>query len=195
MLSRNLTAAFLVPFSRNLRPIVNARDDADNTIATSKSLISMRSYEPRHTCYLEQWSRDFWQLKTYALWPHGDVFQRDAFEPGIALVTDVLPSDSIVGERPGVGFMLLHQASVANYVVLGWWDRENELPVHVGLIEKPNGGDWRMAKREESFCVWDLNVIWHERNAYVASYLNDTCGKPQETYLADVLNTEPDRLL
>ena len=31
---------------------------------------------------------------------------------------------------------------------------------------------WRPAGPSESFCIWDLCVLWHEREAYVRTMLN-----------------------
>jgi hypothetical protein len=44
---------------------------------------------------------------------------------------------------------------------------------------------WRPAAGGESFCVWDLRVIWWEREAYVTTVL---AGRPGgvEAYVATV---------
>ena len=61
--------------------------------------------------------------------------------------------------------------------MLGWWERENELPIRV-FVRAADG--WRPAADGESFCVWDLRVIWWEREAYVNTLL---AGRPPEEYL------------
>jgi hypothetical protein len=93
------------------------------------------------------------------------------WSPAIALAVDVLPTD-VDPARPGVGFLILHRGRGADYLVLGWWARENELPLRV-IVRYPGTDDahWRAARGDESVCVWDLEVIAHERAAYVASFL------------------------
>lgn len=48
------------------------------------------------------------------------------------------------------------------------WDRESELPTRVSVASKSPPGAWRAATGE-SFCVWDMEVLWFERQAYVAT--------------------------
>lgn len=55
-----------------------------------------------------------------------------------------------------------------DYLILCRWDRQNELPTHVFVADDTG---WRPAADQESFCVWDLRVIWWEREAYVATVL------------------------
>jgi hypothetical protein len=79
------------------------------------------------------------------------------------------PADPPVG-RPGLGFVILHQGCGADYIVLAWWDRQNELPIRVFVRDNQA---WRPAQGGEGVCVWDLNVIAWERNAYVQTVLSN----------------------
>ncbi|SMF24728.1 hypothetical protein [Pseudogulbenkiania subflava] len=65
--------------------------------------------------------------------------------------------------------------------LLVYWDNDNECLVRVWVRDE-NG--WRAA-RSESFCVWDLQVIWHEREACVRHLLTD--APDMDGYLADTL--------
>lgn len=107
-------------------------------------------------------------LKEYAIHSGPETLDRSSFEAGIELVLRELPPPSLADGRPGLGFMIAHRGCGADYVVLGWWDRENELPVRVVVRD---GERWRPARPSESFCVWDLDVIAHERDAYVETVL------------------------
>jgi hypothetical protein len=69
--------------------------------------------------------------------------------------------------RPGLGFAILHRGRTGDYLILCWWDHENELPTRVWVRDESG---WRPA-RSESTCVWDLRVLWWEREAYVATVL------------------------
>ena len=74
--------------------------------------------------------------------------------------------------RPGVGILIAHQGRGCNYVVLGWWDRENELPLRIFVNNEVSPQGWRQNDGSESICVWDLEIIWKEREAYVATVLS-----------------------
>ncbi len=124
-----------------------------------------------------------WRLKSYGIaWGGHPRLAGD--EPGcLELLWDALPDPAEAEGRPGVGWVILHLGRDADYLVLGWWDRENELPVRIWVRE--GGNPWRPAGGSESFCVWDLEVISHERDAYVRHVLRP--GAPGvEAYLEDV---------
>jgi hypothetical protein len=116
-----------------------------------------------------------WYLKRYTIVLNprdgaGDAEWPD-FAAGRALVHGALPQPAVTNSRPGVGFMVEHRGQGADYIVLGWWDRVNELPVRVAVREHQPGSAWRPAVGAESFCVWDLQVIAFERDAYVATMM------------------------
>lgn len=59
--------------------------------------------------------------------------------------------------------------------MLCWWDRENELPIRV-FVRQHDGSPWRPAQGSESVCVWDLQVICFERDAYVHTVMAGRAG-------------------
>ena len=72
-----------------------------------------------------------------------------------------------------------------DYLILAWWDRENELPIKV-FVKGDSDPAWRRARGGESVCVWDLDVLWHEREAYVATLLGPDQAGARERYLERV---------
>jgi hypothetical protein len=130
-----------------------------------------------------------WRLKLYSITHHGAAPRLAELEGGIAAALGELPQPAAAAGRPGAGFVVAHEGRSADYVVLGWWDRDNELPVRVWI--RPEGGGWRPAEGGESFCVWDLQVLWFEREAYVATVLAEGEADPVRAYLARHLAVEP----
>ena len=97
---------------------------------------------------------------------------------GIDMALAALPKAEPAKGRPGLGFLIVHRGRAAEYVVLAWWDRQNELPVRVFVH---NEAPWRPAREGESFCVWDLELFARERDAYVETVLKNG---DLEAYLA-----------
>lgn len=137
-------------------------------------------YQPRtlNCLGVEDWSG--YHLKVFSICYGDQPIDRRRFAACFKLAADALPQPAHDAERPGVGFAILHQGKTGDYFVLCWWDRENELPTRVFLRDDSG---WRPATGGESFCVWDLRVIWSEREAYVGTFLAGH-SNPQETYLA-----------
>lgn len=159
----------------------------------------MRPYRPRPTQLRRIVTRGDWRLKRYTIVLEPNA-ERDAtaewpdFDPGRALAYAMLPSPAHTPERPGVGFIIEHRGYGADYIVLGWWDRENELPIRLVVREHKPGSVFRPARGSESTCVWDLLVVAFERDVYVATILAG--GDPDqavEEYLSKGLSVDGSR--
>ena len=129
------------------------------------------------------------KLKIYSIVFGGGDIDLPRFDRGLEIASEDIPPVDASSGRLGLGFAILHQGQAGDYVVLSWWDRENELPTRVYVSD---GGDWRPANDSESFCVWDLELFAFERNAYLRSilcrkganvtrYLEDTFERGSQT--------------
>lgn len=140
---------------------------------------SIQPYAARPVATLAPLRYAGWTLKLHCIRYGSEPFDESRFDAGRALALAQLPSPATAPGRPGVGFFIEHQGNGVDYLVLGWWDRENELPLRV-FVREP-AGQWRPARGAESVCVWDLQVIWAEREAYVATIM---AGKSSEAYVS-----------
>jgi hypothetical protein len=125
-------------------------------------------YQPRPLDFLGVESVGGHRLKIYAIRHDDQPLARGRFAGGWELATPALPPPDMAEGRPGVGFAILHHGKTSDYFVLCWWDGQIELPTRVYVCGQEG---WRPATRGESFCVWDLRVIWWEREAYVTTVL------------------------
>lgn len=139
-----------------------------------------RPYAPRPVRFHGLEQPNGYRIKRYDV-VFAEPFRETEFADGLRLAFESLPTPPVTTERPGVGFIIAHQGNGADYVVLGWWDRENELPLRVFVRPQAPAGEWRPARGSESVCVWDLEVIWFERQGYVRTVLS---GSDVEEYLA-----------
>jgi len=141
-------------------------------------------YEPRTVAPLGIDEHAGWRTKCYAITCAGVSFEPDRFAAPIALARAALPVSAQSGSRPGVGFRIAHQGRGADYLIACWWDRDNELPMRI-WVSAPgrDTGLWSTARDAESVCVWDLGVIWFERQAYVRTMIGGAPPDPL-AYLA-----------
>ena len=140
----------------------------------------MRAYAPRPIGFHGLREHTGYRLKRYSVRSGPAALDWGEFERGFALVLAELPAPAVTAERPGVGFSIAHRGRGADYAVLAWWDLENELPLRVAVRLDGDPAGWRAARRE-SICVWDLEILGFERDAYVATLL---AGGSAEDYLA-----------
>jgi hypothetical protein len=139
-----------------------------------------KPYVPRRIRSLGLARLSDFRIKQYAIAYGDDPFREADFAAGLRLAFEALPRPAVTDRRPGVGFAIAHQGNGADYVVLGWWDNENELPLRILVRPQAPGGEWQPARGGESACVWDLAVIGFERQAYVQTVLG---GGTVEDYL------------
>lgn len=125
-----------------------------------------------------------WTLKRYAINHGATPYHESRFDEGRSLALAALPPSPTGPGRVGAGFLIEHQGNLVDYLVLAWWDRQNELPLRI-YVREPSA-DWREARDAESVCVWDLQVIWAERQAYVSTVM---AGRDAGDYL--LIDTAP----
>ena len=63
-------------------------------------------------------------------------------------------------------FVIFHDGNNCNYLVLAWWGNDNELFTSVSV---KSNGKWVEDPTKYSFCLYDLEIIWAERNIYINS--------------------------
>lgn len=141
----------------------------------------MQPYAPRPIQPLGVMAHGGWQVKRYAIVFGDGPHDPARFQPARELAFRELPDAAVAPGRPGAAILIEHQGRGVDYLVLAWWDHENELPLRVFVRDAQQ--DWRPNRPSESICVWDLEVLWAERNAYVRTVLG-TPAQPVSAYLA-----------
>jgi hypothetical protein len=151
----------------------------------------MQRYQPRAIRQHGVRQVDGWRLKRYSISYDGGPVDWSAFEPALLEADAALPRPAVAAGRLGLGFVIAHRGRTALYFVLGWWDNENELPLHV-WVRPLQGSEWRAARGPESVCVWDLEVVWFEREAYVGTVLAGGADDQAaaDAYVSTVLSRE-----
>jgi hypothetical protein len=143
-------------------------------------MADFKRYAPRRVRTLGLAKPNGFRIKQYSIVYGEGPFREADFAAGLRLAYEALPPPAVTAGRPGIGFAIAHQGNGADYVVLAWWDNENELPLRVFVRPQTAGAAWRPARGGESVCVWDLAVIAFERQAYVETVLG---GGAVEDYL------------
>lgn len=145
------------------------------------------AYRDRAIAFLGVRDLAGWRLKLYSIRYGEDPLPERVYEEGIARAVEALPSPPVTPERPGVGFLILHRGRSVHYLVLNWWDRENELFNRVLMRGFADGDAWAWGRGGETACVWDLQVLAFERDAYVERVLARPDAPDLEGYLGDGL--------
>lgn len=107
-----------------------------------------------------------WKIKVYSIIYDENSFSEALENESIHLLHRVLTD--INSDTYGLGFLIVHHGKDSNFVLFDWWCNENELQHLVYYSSKINPGILKKQSIGASIaCVWDLQVINHERNAWV----------------------------
>lgn len=155
-----------------LTDVAGALEKVDRLAADPLTAEPAKAWQPkpylaRKIEPLSAWESAGWQLKRYGIEFAGTGSPANIFQQAYSRVASWLPPRATTADRPGVGWMLEHRGKTMDYLVVGWWDNENELRMKIWVTEQ---GQWREALTE-SFCVWDMQVMAFERDAFVATLL------------------------
>jgi hypothetical protein len=130
-----------------------------------------------------------WQVKLYGI---SSLAERPApeFTPiALELAQACLPGPPVTEIRYGIAFVTIHQAEAFNQIIVDWWEYNNELRHRVFKAMPTSPTTFKdITATGEAFCVWELAVICHERNAWIRHVLQDVPNV--DSYLEDVISGE-----
>lgn len=142
-----------------------------------------REITPRDVLNMGHWRVKVYEIRVGTSARHAIRADGEAFADGMRLALEWLGTDA---KTPGLAWLIRHVGAGANYVVVASWGNLNELFVRTfaAPADESAAPRWRPGGDEFSYCVWDMRVLWHERNAYVRHMLDKSDPSP-EAYLAD----------
>lgn len=113
-----------------------------------------------------------WQLKIYEVNAAPAGVDWNDLTDGLALAGAALPQPPVAKGRAGLGFLIIHPNVAFYYIILNWWDNENELFSRAFVTKRPPGAGWIAGADQHSFCVWDMEVMSFEREQWIATMLS-----------------------
>jgi len=116
-------------------------------------------YRPRPIDHLPA-ATDADGIKVYTIAAEGRHVDAAHYLPQLAAMKDARAIDW----NATPAFVIFHEAASARYLVLGWWGNDNEM--FIAVAAKDASG-WVEDMSRYSFCLWDMEVMWHERNAFI----------------------------
>ncbi|MEO1366289.1 MAG: hypothetical protein AAFX50_03855 [Acidobacteriota bacterium] len=135
---------------------------------------------------LELLKTDGWRVKLYAMGLDAHTLpDAELVDAARAVIVRSLPTPAIADGRYGVAFATVHAGEHGDYVVLDWWTGRDILKHHLFGAPRPHGGELRYGwPNNACCCVWELAVLWFERNAWFRHVLDGGRGH-LDGYLAE----------
>jgi L-amino acid N-acyltransferase YncA len=175
----------ITSLKETLERISLGRKESLRTVRQTGEVPAFAGYAKRRVMPLQLLQFDDWRLKLYGINVEGRSLDPALIEVARLAAQDILPQPGVSPpHRYGLGFMIIHAAIDADFVVIGWWGVQNELFLRVLTAPPGHPQQLRQHSNMESSiaCVWDLAVIWSEREAWT-KYVMRADGPDIEGYL------------
>jgi hypothetical protein len=176
----------------HLERISHGRKEATLSPRETVTFPTFTGYAKRQVQPLRPFEFAGWRLKVYGVNVEGRNVDHSLIEFARIAAQDLLPQPAVAPpDRYGLGFMIVHAATDVDFVVICWWGAQNELLLRV--LTAPAGEPQQLRQHSNMDgpigCVWDLGVIWGEREAWT-QHIMRADGPDVEGYLSDLQEGE-----
>ena len=147
----------------------------------------MEKFKKRATKYLGITEFGDWKFKLYSM-----KYDESRVTPEIEKIIKTALPDWIKekyqeNDFPNykIGTAIIHEAMDSILVVVNWWVYENVIQncVYTSGYENPDKlVDF--TSKGLRFCVWEMNILWHERNLWVEHVLEKSDKPDWDSYLS-----------
>lgn len=131
-----------------------------------------------------------WNIKAYALTSDNSALSSSLIEEAIEIATHELPLDQQEGlPHYFTGWLIVHKGTAGEYVLLDWWCGEDIIQHRLYGRAIGDPSPFRLGWPQGACCcIWELAILWHEREAWVKHVLSRASAPDFEGYLADSLS-------
>ena len=156
------------------------------TSAGFPAALATEPYRPRRTQPLGVVERAGWTIKLIGITAGTSVPGDAEVAAAVAAAEGDLPQPPRNATRSGIGFCIVHRGTGALWVLICWWDLDI---MYERLWRAELGSTDLQAVPPDgpTACVWELQAIDHERQAWVDHVLARPSGPDFTGYLTSAL--------
>ncbi|MFN0189730.1 MAG: hypothetical protein ACKVQV_13600 [Bacteroidia bacterium] len=146
-------------------------------------------YQSRPIRFVERYHHKDWQVKIYSISIFDEYVSNKNIEEAKLKLDEWLGKSNDYGLATyKIATLILHVFKDGCYAIINWWTGENMLQNFVYLKEDEEYKIY--SDRGITTCVWEMAVLWHERNAWVKHVLTKNENPDFEGYLNEQLNQD-----
>jgi hypothetical protein len=151
----------------------------------------LKSYEKRPIRFIEIYQIADWKIKIYSISSKNEfVSQQFVSNAKMELINWLKLSETNSLEKYNIATLILHQCKEGCFAIINWWIDDNMMQHYVYLSKNENENFKLFSSNGIVTCVWELAVIWFERNAWVKHVLMNNKNPDFESYLNKQLNED-----
>ncbi|MFM9984263.1 MAG: hypothetical protein ACKVOK_03475 [Flavobacteriales bacterium] len=136
---------------------------------------SLPPYKPRSIRFLGIEKHDAWSVKVYSISNRREYISSDTLKEIRAHIPLWFELARKQTEHTyAVATLIAHEGREGNFAILSWWTEENMLRLYAYLAKTENTGKYELISDKGIVtCIWEMAVLWFERNAWVKFVLQD----------------------
>ncbi len=149
-------------------------------------------YKTRPVRFIDLYHHDGWVIKLYSISVLNQVVSTSNIEMArkhlSAWLTkaDLYPLDNYK-----IATLILHEGKEGCFAIINWWIDESMLQQFVYLAKKETPDRYEIYSDKGIItCVWEMAILWFERNAWVKHILNQNEKPDWQAYLNQQLNAD-----
>jgi hypothetical protein len=153
---------------------------------------TINTYKPRPIRFLENYQHNDWQIKTYSISIHNEFVKQENVENAKTYLTEWFQkTDNYPLENYKIATLIIHEFKGGCYAIINWWIDENMLQQFVYLATNEKPSEFILYSDKGIItCVWEMAVLWFERNAWVENVLMNERQPDFKNYLQQHFNAD-----
>jgi hypothetical protein len=132
----------------------------------------MQIYQPRSIRFIELFHHSEWTIKIYSISVSQEFVKQKNIEKAKKQLEQWLSlSNMNTLTTYQVATLIIHEGKEGCFAIINWWIDDNMLQQYVYLANHEEEPFQLYSSNGIVTCVWELSVIWFERNVWVQHVL------------------------
>lgn len=150
------------------------------------------SYKTRPVRFLEIHQQDNWKVKIYSISVKNKLVNVQFINSAKQQMGSWLSKATDYSlDTYNAATLILHEGKEGCFAIINWWTDENMLQHYVYLAGNETPAVFKpFANNSIITCVWEMAVLWFERNAWVEHVLQKAEKPQMAAYLSAHLNAD-----
>lgn len=152
----------------------------------------MEAYKTRNIRFKKVEEIGDWKIKVYTITKQGEFDHSIFYKEVLERLPDWLQMDNgFENSNEGIGFLILHEGTEGIFSLVNWWVGDNMLNTHIFLSNPAQPSEFKLVSGNGlSPCVWELEIINHERVSWTKNVLQKHLNPGFDDYLKDTIEID-----
>jgi hypothetical protein len=166
--------------------LIQLYGDCQHDLSPAKDMATL--YGQREIQFMGIWKFGDWRLKVYGIPFLRSQVRKELIEATRQVVPTQLPDSNAKGV-PGVGFVVIHDAEDAGFVLIDWWANNIELHQSLFYSDITEPSKLMPVPTRAINCMYEAEVHDFERRLWLRTIRANPDNPDLDSYLSETLTT------